>query len=83
MSAEVTKTPVPAAVTTPSRVEARIWDLDCCDGYPTPGNCGDAARPPGLPAQRRLPARRRDVHELRSRPPADKTLHAPMDERTP
>jgi hypothetical protein len=35
MPAEVTKTPVPAAITTPSRVEAAIGDLVFTDGYPT------------------------------------------------
>jgi hypothetical protein len=31
----VTKTPVPAAITTPSRVEAGIGVLEFTDGYPT------------------------------------------------
>ena len=35
MPADVTKTPVPAAITTPSRVEAGIGDLEFTDGYPT------------------------------------------------
>ncbi|HWJ52393.1 MAG TPA: DUF1254 domain-containing protein, partial [Propionibacteriaceae bacterium] len=35
MPADVTKTPVPAAITTPSRVEAAIGALDFTDGYPT------------------------------------------------
>ena len=32
---DVTKTPVPAAITTPSRVEAGIGTLEFTDGYPT------------------------------------------------
>ena len=32
---DVTKTPVPAAITTPSRVEAGIGALEFTDGYPT------------------------------------------------
>jgi hypothetical protein len=35
MPADVTKTPVPAAITTPSRVEAGIGALEFTDGYPT------------------------------------------------
>jgi hypothetical protein len=35
MPADVTKTPVPAAITTPSKVEAEIGTLEFTDGYPT------------------------------------------------
>jgi hypothetical protein len=35
MPADVTKTPVPAAITTPSRAEAGIGTLEFTDGYPT------------------------------------------------
>ena len=35
MPADVIKTPVPAAITTPSRVEAGIGALEFTDGYPT------------------------------------------------
>jgi hypothetical protein len=35
MPADVTKTPVPAAITTPSKVEAGIGTLEFTDGYPT------------------------------------------------
>ena len=35
MPADVTKTPVPAAITTPSKVEAGIGALGFTDGYPT------------------------------------------------
>src|SRR5512132_2653320 len=35
MPADVTKTPVPAAITTPSSVEAGIGALEFSDGYPT------------------------------------------------
>ena len=35
MPADVTKTPVPAAITTPSKVEAGIGALEFTDGYPT------------------------------------------------
>jgi hypothetical protein len=35
MPADVTKTPVPVAITTPSRVEAAIGTPDFTDGYPT------------------------------------------------
>ena len=35
MPADVTKTPVPAAITTPSRVETGIGTLEFTDGYPT------------------------------------------------
>jgi hypothetical protein len=35
MPADVTKTPVPEAIKTPSRVEAGIGTLDFTDGYPT------------------------------------------------
>jgi len=34
MPADVTKTPVPAAITTPSKVEAGIGNLEFTDGYP-------------------------------------------------
>ncbi|MFC5266071.1 DUF1254 domain-containing protein [Kribbella qitaiheensis] len=37
MPADVIKTPVPAAITTPSRVEAGIGALEFTDGYPTGG----------------------------------------------
>ncbi|TRW45689.1 DUF1254 domain-containing protein [Georgenia yuyongxinii] len=35
MTADVTKTPVPAAITTPSSVEAGVGTLEFTDGYPT------------------------------------------------
>ena len=35
MPADVTKTPVPESITTPSRVEAGIGALEFTDGYPT------------------------------------------------
>ena len=35
MPAEVTKTPVPESITTPSTVEAGIGALEFTDGYPT------------------------------------------------
>jgi hypothetical protein len=35
MPADVTKTPVPAAITTPSKVDAGIGTLEFTDGYPT------------------------------------------------
>jgi hypothetical protein len=35
MPADVTKTPVPAAITTPSKAEAGIGALEFTDGYPT------------------------------------------------
>ena len=34
-AASATKTPVPAAITTPSKVEAGIGTLEFTDGYPT------------------------------------------------
>jgi hypothetical protein len=36
MPADVTKTPVPEAITTPSKVDAAIGALEFTDGYPTP-----------------------------------------------
>ena len=40
MPADVTKTPVPAEITTPSRVEAGIGTLEFTDGYPTADTAG-------------------------------------------
>ena len=43
MPADVTKTPVPEAITTPSTVEAGIGSLEFTDGYPT-GETADRVR---------------------------------------
>ena len=40
LTEDVTKTPVPAKITTPSRVEAAIGNLEFTDGYPTADTAG-------------------------------------------
>jgi hypothetical protein len=40
MPADVTRTPVPAEITTPSKVDARIGTLEFTDGYPTGETAG-------------------------------------------
>ncbi len=55
---DVTRTPVPAAITTPSRVEAGIGTLEFTDGYPTRETTAKLRDSSGLLA------RCRGVHEL-------------------